>query len=86
MQKKSNISRFSFAISARNENGEIQEEGEDIFVVHVDGPSGSIAADVQDTGKGEYNVSFKPTSSGTYKIRATLGEEHVEGSPFNVVV
>jgi len=84
--RKSAVSRWTFGITARNENGEQQEDGDDQFEVSIDGPAGSVAADVQDLGKGEYTVSFKPTGAGNYKVQATLGGENISGSPFNITV
>jgi len=84
--RKTSIARWTFSITARNENGEQQEDGDDQFEVSIDGPTGPVAADVQDLGKGEYSVTFKPPTSGTYKVHAKLGGEDISGSPFTIAV
>ena len=52
----------------------------------VEGPTQDIGVQVAATKDGEYRVTYKPTVAGAYKVHVTVGDEHIPGSIFNVLV
>jgi len=40
---------------------------------------------VTDLGNGKYGVEVTAYKAGEYQLELTLGEEHIKGSPFDMV-
>lgn len=55
--------------------------------VKVEGPSDNAAVTVTKKAEGDgYDVAYKPTTPGNYRVHVTVGGEHIPGSVFHVVV
>lgn len=75
----------SFIIESRDSAGRTQPSGGDRFVVSIRGAS-SCRAKVRDRENGSYEVSYRPSTSGSYTIAATLNGVSLPGSPFAMEV
>lgn len=54
--------------------------------IKVEGPRDAAKVNVKDNGDGTYNVSYKPTVPGDYRVHVTVGGDHIPGSIFEVTV
>ena len=75
----------TFKITAHSADGSQRDKGGDAFFVHVRGAE-RVRARVADKGDGTYEISWKPTISGKYKIAVSLFGVALKGSPFVVLV
>ena len=75
----------TFVIEARNAEGTTQQSGGDKFVVSVRGSS-QTRAKVVDKEDGTYEVTYKPSTSGSYRVSVTLNGVSLPNSPFQVEV
>jgi hypothetical protein len=73
-----------FSIIAHNLDG-VQTTGGEAFFVAVHGMS-RIRARVADNDDGTYTVTWRPTVSGRYHVAVSLFGNHINGSPFSVIV
>jgi filamin len=62
--------------------------GEDMLLIAVMGPKGFPCEElhVKHMGRGNYQVNYKITEKGMWFIHVKYGENHVPGSPFQLVV
>ena len=77
--------KATFTITARDVAGNRQRSGGDTFKVAVRGAS-VASAKVVDQADGEYSVTYKPSTSGTYSISVTLNGVSLPGSPYKLEV
>ena len=75
----------SFTIAAHNGRGERKATGGESFFVAIRGAS-TVRARVVDNADGSYEVRWKPTCSGGYKITISLFGVSISGSPFTTEV
>ena len=75
----------SFVIVARDAQGNRRSVGGDRFAVSFRGPCNPVAR-VHDRGDGTYRCTYVAALSGTCLVAVTLGRQHIQGSPFRVVV
>lgn len=86
----------SFAVKARDANGNQRERGGDDFVARVvrrrsEGEAAEegdeVLAAVYDDGDGTYRVGFTPRRAGVYDVHILAGGAHaIRGSPFELSV
>ncbi|XP_072269546.1 E3 ubiquitin-protein ligase TRIM71 isoform X2 [Pyxicephalus adspersus] len=77
----------SFTVIGYDHDGEARLSGGDIITVWVMGPDGSrFAADVTDQMNGKYLVTYRPQLEGEYLISVMVCNQHIENSPFKVIV
>lgn len=76
-----------FTVQAKDHQGENRCIGGDPLRVVVHGAEGfSYRADVCDRQNGTYTVSYRPQVEGEHTISVTIRGEHIQDSPFGVVV
>jgi len=79
-------SEASFAIRARDEDGNDRLCGGDAFAVSLEGPE-EFTANVTDNEDGTYEVAYEPTKAGMYRLFVTIGDDElVAESPYQVEV
>uniref|UniRef100_A0A4W3JLH0 E3 ubiquitin-protein ligase TRIM71 n=2 Tax=Callorhinchus milii TaxID=7868 RepID=A0A4W3JLH0_CALMI len=77
----------SFTVLTKDHTGEGRSSGGDLVVVVVMGPDGCLfRADVLDHHDGTYTVSYSPHLEGEHIISVTIRGQHIENSPFRVMV
>jgi len=54
--------------------------------IKVEGPSSTAPVKIKDVGNGKYEVSYKPTEPGDYKVHVLYDGKHIPGSIFHVTV
>jgi len=79
----------NFTIEARDKHGKPMTQGNDNFVVDIQGPSGPVECKLVDNGDGTYSVAYTPKDAGPHDIAVTLadpvkGEIPIKGSTFHV--
>ena len=75
----------SFIVLARDAHGNRKTEGGDHFIVSFRGPC-NPAGRVYDRGDGTYRVTCTYGVTGHCSMAVMLGQQHIVGSPFRVVV
>uniref|UniRef100_H0XDA8 E3 ubiquitin-protein ligase TRIM71 n=2 Tax=Otolemur garnettii TaxID=30611 RepID=H0XDA8_OTOGA len=77
----------SFTVIGYDHDGEPRLSGGDLMSAVVLGPDGNLfGADVSDQQNGTYVVSYRPQLEGEHLISVTMCNQHIENSPFKVVV
>jgi len=54
--------------------------------IKVEGPKSAAPVKIKDVGNGKYEVSYKPTEVGEYKVHILYDGNHIPGSIFHVTV
>jgi len=74
---------FSFTLPARNDEGELETEGGDLFEVDIkDENEENIDVKLKDNGNGTYTAKYKLFQGHLYTINAKLNGDHIANSPF----
>ncbi|XP_038173543.1 E3 ubiquitin-protein ligase TRIM71-like [Arvicola amphibius] len=77
----------SFTVVGYDCDGEPCFSGGDLMSAVVLGPDGNLfGAEVSDQQNGTYVVSYRPQLEGEHLVSVTLCNQHIENSPFRVVV
>uniref|UniRef100_A0A8C9QSV4 E3 ubiquitin-protein ligase TRIM71 n=1 Tax=Scleropages formosus TaxID=113540 RepID=A0A8C9QSV4_SCLFO len=77
----------SFTVVGYDHDGEPRLSGGDAVSAAVMGPDGNVTpADVLDHQNGTYTVTYLPKAEGEHLVSALVSNQHVEGSPFKVLV
>ncbi|XP_049995605.1 E3 ubiquitin-protein ligase TRIM71 [Alexandromys fortis] len=77
----------SFTVVGYDHDGEPRLSGGDLMSAVVLGPDGNLfGAEVSDQQNGTYVVSYRPQLEGEHLVSVTLCNQHIENSPFKVVV
>nr|XP_020761590.1 E3 ubiquitin-protein ligase TRIM71 [Odocoileus virginianus texanus] len=77
----------SFTVIGYDHDGEPRLSGGDLMSAVVLGPDGNLfGAEVSDQQNGTYVVSYRPQLEGEHLVSVTLCNQHIENSPFKVVV
>uniref|UniRef100_A0A8C8S6C3 E3 ubiquitin-protein ligase TRIM71 n=1 Tax=Pelusios castaneus TaxID=367368 RepID=A0A8C8S6C3_9SAUR len=77
----------SFTVIGYDHDGEPRLSGGDMITVVVMGPDGNLfGADVNDQQNGTYLVSYRPQLEGEHLVSVMMCNQHIESSPFKVIV
>uniref|UniRef100_A0A8C9K9C3 E3 ubiquitin-protein ligase TRIM71 n=1 Tax=Panthera tigris altaica TaxID=74533 RepID=A0A8C9K9C3_PANTA len=77
----------SFTVVGYDHDGEPRLSGGDLMSAVVLGPDGNLfGAEVSDQQNGTYVVSYRPQLEGEHLVSVTMCNQHIENSPFKVVV
>ncbi|CAH6777512.1 Trim71 [Phodopus roborovskii] len=77
----------SFTVMGYDHDGEPRLSGGDLMSAVVLGPDGNLfGAEVSDQQNGTYVVSYRPQLEGEHLVSVMLCNQHIENSPFKVVV
>ncbi|XP_055985526.1 E3 ubiquitin-protein ligase TRIM71 [Sorex fumeus] len=77
----------SFTVIGYDHDGEPRLSGGDLMSAVVLGPDGNLfGAEVSDQQNGTYLVSYRPQLEGEHLVSVTLCNQHIENSPFKVLV
>ncbi|XP_017555898.1 E3 ubiquitin-protein ligase TRIM71 [Pygocentrus nattereri] len=77
----------SFTVVGYDHDGEPRLSGGDGVSVVLMSPDGNLSsADVSDHQDGTYTVSYLPKSEGEHLLSVLICNQHIEGSPFKVMV
>ncbi|XP_074842224.1 E3 ubiquitin-protein ligase TRIM71 [Carettochelys insculpta] len=77
----------SFTVIGYDHDGEPRLSGGDMISAVVMGPDGNLfGADVNDQQNGTYLVSYRPQLEGEHLVSVMMCNQHVENSPFKVMV
>ncbi|XP_049672710.1 E3 ubiquitin-protein ligase TRIM71 [Accipiter gentilis] len=77
----------SFTVIGYDHDGEPRLSGGDMISAVVMGPDGNLfGADVSDQQNGTYLVSYRPQLEGEHLVSVMMCNQHIENSPFKVVV
>ncbi|XP_065688748.1 E3 ubiquitin-protein ligase TRIM71 [Patagioenas fasciata] len=77
----------SFTVIGYDHDGEPRLSGGDMISAVVMGPDGNLfGADVSDQQNGTYVVSYRPQLEGEHLVSVMMCNQHIENSPFKVVV
>ncbi|XP_065485921.1 E3 ubiquitin-protein ligase TRIM71 [Caloenas nicobarica] len=77
----------SFTVIGYDHDGEPRLSGGDMISAVVMGPDGNLfGADVSDQQNGTYVVSYRPQVEGEHLVSVMMCNQHIENSPFKVVV
>ncbi|XP_070348660.1 E3 ubiquitin-protein ligase TRIM71 [Equus asinus] len=77
----------SFTVIGYDHDGEPRLSGGDLMSAVVLGPDGNLfGAEVSDQQNGTYVVSYRPQLEGEHLVSVTMCNQHIENSPFKVVV
>uniref|UniRef100_G1NFG9 E3 ubiquitin-protein ligase TRIM71 n=1 Tax=Meleagris gallopavo TaxID=9103 RepID=G1NFG9_MELGA len=77
----------SFTVIGYDHDGEPRLSGGDMISAVVMGPDGNLfRADVSDQQNGTYLVSYRPQLEGEHLVSVMMCNQHIENSPFKVVV
>ncbi|XP_073078955.1 E3 ubiquitin-protein ligase TRIM71 [Manis javanica] len=77
----------SFTVIGYDHDGEPRLSGGDLVSVVVLGPDGNLfGAEVSDQQNGTYVVSYRPQLEGEHLVSVTMCNQHIENSPFKVLV
>lgn len=75
--------QFSFTIHARNDEGELETEGGDLFEVDLKDEKGDqVEVKTKDNGDGTYTARYKLFQGHLYTCNADLNGESIANSPF----
>jgi len=89
-----NTEPAEFTIHAVRPDGTPQEQGGDLFDVHIEDPNKElIVPTIKDNGDGTYQVEYQPTIPGNYHVDVIqrnpakpLFYDHLKNSPVDVVI
>uniref|UniRef100_A0A8B9I2I3 E3 ubiquitin-protein ligase TRIM71 n=1 Tax=Anser brachyrhynchus TaxID=132585 RepID=A0A8B9I2I3_9AVES len=77
----------SFTVIGYDHDGEPRLSGGDMISAVVMGPDGNLfGADVSDQQNGTYLVSYRPQLEGEHLVSVMMCNQHIENSPFKVMV
>uniref|UniRef100_H3APK4 E3 ubiquitin-protein ligase TRIM71 n=1 Tax=Latimeria chalumnae TaxID=7897 RepID=H3APK4_LATCH len=77
----------TFSVVGYDHDGEPRLSGGDMLSVVAMGPDGNLfAAEVTDQQNGTYVVSYRPQVEGEHLLSVTISNQHIEGSPFKILV
>ncbi|KAF4103534.1 E3 ubiquitin-protein ligase TRIM71 [Onychostoma macrolepis] len=77
----------SFTVVGYDHDGEPRLSGGDSVSVVLMSPDGNLSsAEVSDHQDGTYTVSYLPKSEGEHLLSVLICNQHIEGSPFKVMV
>ncbi|NXI36795.1 LIN41 ligase, partial [Galbula dea] len=77
----------SFTVIGYDHDGEPRLSGGDMISAVVMGPDGNLfGADISDQQNGTYLVSYRPQLEGEHLVSVMMCNQHIENSPFKVVV
>ncbi|XP_064300267.1 E3 ubiquitin-protein ligase TRIM71 [Phalacrocorax carbo] len=77
----------SFTVIGYDHDGEPRLSGGDMISAVVMGPDGNLfGADVSDQQNGTYLISYRPQLEGEHLVSVMMCNQHIENSPFKVVV
>uniref|UniRef100_A0A8C0HDE2 E3 ubiquitin-protein ligase TRIM71 n=1 Tax=Chelonoidis abingdonii TaxID=106734 RepID=A0A8C0HDE2_CHEAB len=77
----------SFTVIGYDHDGEPRLSGGDMISSVVMGPDGNLfGADVNDQQNGTYLVSYRPQLEGEHLVSVMMCNQHIENSPFKVMV
>ncbi|XP_019353654.2 E3 ubiquitin-protein ligase TRIM71 [Alligator mississippiensis] len=77
----------SFTVMGYDHDGEPRLSGGDMISSVVMGPDGNLfGADVSDQQNGTYVVSYRPQLEGEHLVSVMMCNQHIENSPFKVMV
>ncbi|XP_068009019.1 E3 ubiquitin-protein ligase TRIM71 [Melanerpes formicivorus] len=77
----------SFTVIGYDHDGEPRLSGGDMISAVVMGPDGNLfGADISDQQNGTYLVSYRPQLEGEHLLSVMMCNQHIENSPFKVVV
>uniref|UniRef100_A0A9J7XVL5 E3 ubiquitin-protein ligase TRIM71 n=1 Tax=Cyprinus carpio carpio TaxID=630221 RepID=A0A9J7XVL5_CYPCA len=77
----------SFTVIGYDHDGEPRLSGADSISVVLMSPDGNLSsADVSDHQDGTYTVSYLPKCEGEHLLSVLICNQHIEGSPFKVMV
>ncbi|XP_067417936.1 E3 ubiquitin-protein ligase TRIM71 [Emydura macquarii macquarii] len=77
----------SFTVIGYDHDGEPRLSGGDMITAVVMGPDGNLfGADVNDQQNGTYLVSYRPQLEGEHLVSVMMCNQHIESSPFKVMV
>uniref|UniRef100_A0A8C3MLT9 E3 ubiquitin-protein ligase TRIM71 n=1 Tax=Geospiza parvula TaxID=87175 RepID=A0A8C3MLT9_GEOPR len=77
----------SFTVIGYDHDGEPRLSGGDMISAVVMGPDGNLfEADVSDQQNGTYLVSYRPQLEGEHLVSVIVCNQHIENSPFKVMV
>ena len=75
----------SFTLVSRNHVGQPLDHGGSAWNATISGP-GRADCSLIDHGDGVYTISYVGSTSGRYRLSVRLGEQHLSGSPFGILV
>ena len=75
-----------FEVEARNAAERPSKQGGDQIKVKFSAPANTTVATVSEQPEGRYKVEYVAPIAGTYQLSVTMNGEHVQGSPFKLVV
>jgi filamin len=77
-----------FTIHAKNLHGDSTKQGGhgDLFTVEITGADDIAADPLVDNGNGDYDSGYNPAKAGRYEVAIKFKNEHISGSPFNVMM
>lgn len=73
---------FAFTVRARDENGELLEDGGDDFEVEVEGSDGSVPVKIKDNGDGSYTAKYRLKTGDIYTVTCSLNGGTLPNTPF----
>ncbi|XP_034259984.1 E3 ubiquitin-protein ligase TRIM71 isoform X2 [Pantherophis guttatus] len=77
----------SFSVIGYDHDGEPRLSGGDMISAVVMGPDGNLfGADICDQQNGTYLVNYRPQMEGEHLISVMMCNQHIENSPFKVMV
>ncbi|XP_039192247.1 E3 ubiquitin-protein ligase TRIM71 isoform X2 [Crotalus tigris] len=77
----------SFSVIGYDHDGEPRLSGGDMISAVVMGPDGNLfGADICDQQNGTYLVNYRPQMEGEHLISVMMCNQHIESSPFKVMV
>uniref|UniRef100_A0A8C6XX14 E3 ubiquitin-protein ligase TRIM71 n=1 Tax=Naja naja TaxID=35670 RepID=A0A8C6XX14_NAJNA len=77
----------SFSVIGYDHDGEPRLSGGDMISAIVMGPDGNLfGADICDQQNGTYLVNYRPQMEGEHLISVMMCNQHIESSPFKVMV
>ncbi|XP_062979390.1 E3 ubiquitin-protein ligase TRIM71 [Elgaria multicarinata webbii] len=77
----------SFTVIGYDHDGEPRLSGGDMISAVVMGPDGNLfGADIGDQQNGTYLVNYRPQMEGEHLISVMMCNQHIENSPFKVMV
>ena len=79
-------SPVEFEVEARNAADRPSKNGGDSIKVKFSAPGNLTAATITELPEGRYKIEYVAPNAGTYQMSVTINGEHIDGSPFKVVV
>jgi len=78
---KSTTATWAITMVARDDEGNICDDPDDIFDVRLEGPA-PVEVTIKNKGHGVFNVKYAPKVYGEYTVHITLNGEYILNSPF----